>query len=68
MGAVSSTSRPPARVLEEGHAQLLLQLLDVNGDGGLGIAQGIRRFLIAALVRHGQKGAQIFQLHRGDPP
>ena len=54
---------PPARPLKEGDPQLLLQLLDLHGDGGLSVAQVLRRPLVAALVHHGQQGAQIFQLH-----
>ena len=54
---------PPARPLKEGDPQLLLQLLDLHGDGGLSVAQVFRRPLVAALVHNGQQGPQIFQLH-----
>ena len=58
---------PPPCPLEQGQPQLLLQLLDMDGDGGLGVAQGLGGPLVAAPVHNRLEGAQIFQLHKCSP-
>jgi hypothetical protein len=44
---------------EKKTAQLILQLLDLEGDGGLGVAQLLGGFRKTAQFRHVDKGEKI---------
>ena len=53
-----------ADAVEQWHPQFLLQLLDLKGHGGLGIAQLVPRAGKAAQLRHFNKNPQIPKIHR----
>ena len=52
----------PQSVKEPG-TQLILQLLDLDGDGGLSVSQLFSGFGEAAGLRYLEEGIQCFQIH-----
>ena len=50
--------------VEQLHAQLAFELLDLHGDGGLGVVQRLRRLGKALELGDFQEGNQIADLHR----
>ena len=50
--------------LKQGDGQLLFQLFDLKGYGGLGVAQALCRQCKALQFVHHNKGFQIFDIHK----